>query len=62
VKRNKWLKSTRSGDNGACTEVKHENDLIYVRDSKDPTGPVLAFTPGEWRAFVAGVRDGTFDL
>lgn len=26
--------------------------LVAVRDSKDPTGPVLAFTPDAWRAFV----------
>jgi hypothetical protein len=25
-------------------------------------GEVLWFTPGEWRAFVAGVKDGEFDL
>ncbi len=35
---------------------------IAVRDSKDPGGPVLDFTPAEWRAFIAGVRDGEFDL
>jgi hypothetical protein len=33
-----------------------------VRDSKDPQGPVLLFTPDEWRAFVGGVRNGEFDL
>ncbi|MGW4405043.1 DUF397 domain-containing protein [Nonomuraea sp. NPDC004702] len=25
-------------------------------------GPVLVFTPSEWAAFTAGVRDGEFDL
>ena len=25
-------------------------------------GDVLWFTPGEWQAFVAGVRDGEFDF
>lgn len=32
-----------------------------VRDSKDPSGPVLRFTPAEWAAFTAGVRDGEFN-
>jgi len=32
-----------------------------MRDSKDPDGPKLVFTPAEWAAFVAGVRDGEFD-
>jgi hypothetical protein len=35
--------------------------LILMRDSKNPDGPVLAFTEDEWRAFIAGVKDGEFD-
>jgi hypothetical protein len=34
---------------------------VGVRDSKDPGGPVLVFTPAEWDAFTGGVRDGEFD-
>ena len=34
---------------------------IGVRDSKDTEGPVLRFTPDEWKAFVGGVRNGEFD-
>lgn len=26
--------------------------VVAVRDSKDPHGPVLAFAPDAWRAFV----------
>jgi hypothetical protein len=33
-----------------------------VRDSKDQTGPVLAFTSHEWRVFVAAVKAGEFDV
>ena len=33
-----------------------------MRDSKDKTGPALVFAPGEWHAFVAGTKDGAFDL
>jgi hypothetical protein len=36
--------------------------VITLRDPKDPDGPTLVFTPAEWEAFVAGVRDGEFDL
>ena len=36
--------------------------VITMRDSKDPDGPVLTFTPDEWRAFTLGVQDGEFDL
>lgn len=34
---------------------------VGMRDGKDPQGPVLVFTPGEWSAFTAGVQDGEFD-
>lgn len=58
-----WKKSARSGTNGNCVEVAAlSGGHVGVRDSKDRSGPVLTFTPGEWSAFVAGVRDGEFDL
>jgi hypothetical protein len=34
---------------------------VALRDSKDPDGPALVFTPDEWRAFAAGVRAGEVD-
>ncbi|MEV5411887.1 DUF397 domain-containing protein [Thermopolyspora sp. NPDC052614] len=41
---------------------KAEYDRLYVvRDSKDPDGPKLYFTPAEWEAFRLGVLDGEFD-
>ena len=59
-----WRKSSYSGSNGgACVEVaRNLPGVVAVRDSKDPDGSVLAFAPGEWRAFTAGVRGGEFDL
>jgi hypothetical protein len=59
-----WRKSSYSGDNGGnCVEVaRNLPGAVAVRDSKDPEGPQLVFTPDEWRAFAAGVRDGEFDL
>jgi Domain of unknown function (DUF397) len=57
-----WKKSTRSGTSGGnCVEVRMHDGAIQLRDSKDPTGPVLVFTLNEWRAFVAGVHNGEFD-
>ncbi len=55
-----WQKSGHSGD-GNCVEVAFVGGAVGVRDSKDRSGPMLTFTPAEWRAFAAGVRDGQFD-
>jgi len=58
-----WHKSSRSSANGDCVEVADNlPGVIAVRDSKNPTGPALQFTPSEWAAFLAGVRDGEFDI
>lgn len=54
-----WRKSSASGT-GNCVEVRC-GDTVRVRDSKDPSGPVLTFTLAEWSAFLAGVRAGEFD-
>jgi hypothetical protein len=35
---------------------------IDVRDSKNPDGNVLRFTPVQWNAFIAGVRSGSLGL
>ncbi|GAA0977844.1 hypothetical protein GCM10009555_039700 [Acrocarpospora macrocephala] len=58
-----WRKATRSNTQGnQCVEVAQLKHGIAVRDSKDPEGPKLMFTPGEWDAFVHGVKGGEFDL
>ena len=53
-----WRKSTRSGGSGGnCVEVADNlPGVVGVRDSKDPTGPALAFAPTTWAAFVANVK------
>jgi hypothetical protein len=50
----RWRKSTRSsGQGGNCVEVADNlPGVVAVRDSKDPSGPALAFRPDAWRAFV----------
>jgi hypothetical protein len=48
-------------DGGSCVEVAFLQ-LVAVRDSKNPDGPVLIFTMAEWADFIQGVRQGTFDF
>jgi Domain of unknown function (DUF397) len=53
----RWRKSTLSLANGNCVEVAGgQPGGIGVRDSMDPGGPVLRFTPDEWRAFLGRMR------
>ncbi|CAL9540836.1 DUF397 domain-containing protein [Streptomyces sp. NPDC090994] len=52
-----WTKSSYSGGNGACVEVKSPVvTAMLVRDSKVPAGPALAFPSNAWSAFVASVK------
>lgn len=58
-----WRKSSLSGGAGDCVEfARATTGEILLRDSKDPSGPVLTFTPSEWRAFLGGVRNAEFDV
>ncbi|MEU0505820.1 DUF397 domain-containing protein [Nocardia sp. NPDC005998] len=57
-----WFKSSRSGGAENCVEVAFlPNEFVGVRDSKDPSGPALLFTPTEWSAFTAATTRGEFD-
>jgi hypothetical protein len=53
-----WLKATASNTQG-CIELRDRG--VDLRDSKDPSGPVLNFTRYELAAFVDGARRGEFD-
>ena len=59
-----WRKSSYSGSNGGgCVDVADNlPGIIAVRDSKDPYGPSLTFSPSEWRTLITSVKKGEFGL
>lgn len=50
----RWRKSTKSAGQDTCVEVR--NTLDEVRDSKNPSGPVLAAA-----GLIAAVKAGKLD-
>lgn len=48
-----WFKSSRSSNNGACVEVAITDAVVAMRDSKDRSGPALAFPAAAWTNFLA---------
>ncbi|MGW3034028.1 DUF397 domain-containing protein [Streptomyces sp. NPDC001178] len=52
-----------SGPNGGqCVQTKQLADgRVALRQSTDPAGPALIYTPEEITAFVAGVKRGLAD-
>ncbi|WP_226368196.1 DUF397 domain-containing protein [Pseudonocardia sp. ICBG162] len=46
---------------GECVEVAAPADVIVVRATGD-RDVTVTFTDAEWTAFVAGVKNGEFDL
>ena len=53
-----WRESSHSTANGGnCVEVAGDGPgVVAVRDSKDPDGPGLTFTPADWSAFIASLK------
>ncbi|MEW2403732.1 DUF397 domain-containing protein [Streptomyces sp. NPDC046862] len=59
LKNAQWRKSSYSGNTGGdCVEVADgcPTGAVPVRDSKDPSGPVMIVSTAAWQAFVDGLR------
>ena len=55
-------KSSYSADTANCVEVGTCTcHGVLVRDSKDPTGPVLSFSADSFAAFLADLKAGVLD-
>ncbi|MFF9568415.1 DUF397 domain-containing protein [Streptomyces sp. NPDC014685] len=62
----RWFKSSFSENGGQCVEVAANlavsHDVVPVRDSKNPNGPVLNASAASFASFVAGVKAGEFGV
>ncbi|MQA82987.1 MAG: DUF397 domain-containing protein [Streptosporangiales bacterium] len=56
-----WRRTRGADGRESPVEVAHKDGMYGMRDSRNPDGDVLTFTPGEWDAFVKGVHAGEFD-
>jgi hypothetical protein len=57
-----WFKSNASNTSDGCVEVAHLDHWTVVRDSKNPYGPKLSFSPAAVRTLIAQAKDGAYDL
>ena len=58
-----WRKSSRSGSQGSCVEVRLVDGVVQVRDTKlGGASPILDVPASGWAALAARVKDGAFDL
>jgi Domain of unknown function (DUF397) len=56
-----WRKSSRSNGNGnECVEVAFVDEVVALRDSKNPDGAALLFDQGGWTAFLHAAKTGKF--
>ena len=55
-----WFTSSYTGDaSNTCVEVATNIPAtVAVRDSTNPTGPTLIFTPATWRTFTTKLKNG----
>lgn len=57
-----WHSGSQTEQGERRIEIAFVDGMIGMRDSADPDGAVLVFTPAEWDAFLGGVQDNEFDL
>lgn len=54
------MRSQRCESNSCVEVTRVGSDAIAFRDSKDPDGPILRFSRGDWNAFLRRVEGGDF--
>ncbi|OII68506.1 DUF397 domain-containing protein [Streptomyces sp. CC77] len=58
-----WHKPWSGGNGGNCFEaMKLADGRVAVRQSADPAGPALIYSPHEIAAFIEGAKSGQADF
>jgi hypothetical protein len=52
-----WRKST-SSEAGSCVEVAQADEVVLVRDSKNPEKAILQISRPSWSIFLQTIKDG----
>ncbi|MBV6703341.1 DUF397 domain-containing protein [Kitasatospora aureofaciens] len=55
-----WQKSSFSGDKADCVEIATDGDLIYLRESDDPSA-IVTTTRAKLHAWIRDAKAGEFD-
>ncbi len=55
-----WRIAKISGDSN-CVQVRSDDNMIVIGNSRFPDGPFLSYTWDEWAAFLDGAKKGEFD-
>lgn len=56
LSRAQWKKSSYSGNSGNCVEVAYLGQAVAIRDSKEPSGPVLMVSRDAWRRLLLNLK------
>jgi hypothetical protein len=62
VANNDWFLPRRTHNGGTCVETKFTEDAVFVRNNLQPDAGTAKFTHEEWEIFIAGVKDGDYDV
>lgn len=58
-----WRKPWSGGNGGSCVEaLKLSDGRVALRQSTDPDGPALIYTPYEIEKFIQGAKAGHADF
>ena len=57
-----WRKASASAGNGECVEVAAASSgwRIFIRDSKDPEGPIFSCSADAFRSFLDTAKNRSF--